>query len=417
MNDLNENISIEEEPKKPKKRREKTWMKGMATALSGGIIGSLLTLAVVPQVDGLTDLLLKEDKPVSETAGNSSSSGAVTVQKTKSDSSGSVADIVEGASKAIVGIVNKQKQTQGREFPNTNTSGSDTVESGTGTGVVFKIDGDHAFIVTNNHVIEGAEKLEITVYGGEKTTAEVIGADALTDLAVLKIDAKYAVSALGFGDSSLLRAGDQVVAIGNPLGLDLSNTVTQGIVSAVDRTVSVSTSAGAWDLNVIQTDAAINPGNSGGALINTAGQVIGINSLKISEDDVEGLGFAIPSNDVVSIINEIIENGQVERPYIGVGLASLDEIPQQYVQNLPKNIEGGVMVTSVDPNSAAAKAGLQTQDVIVSINDHGVTTSNDLRKYLYNELKPGDTITLEIYRGDSKKTIKLTLTSTGSTLE
>ena len=131
-----------------------------------------------------------------------------------------------------------------------------------------------------------------------------------------------------FGDSSHLRAGDQVFAIGNPLGLDLSNTVTQGIVSAVDRTVSVPTSAGNWDLNVIQTDAAINPGNSGGALVNTSGQLMDMNSLKIAEAGVEGLGFAIPSNDLVPIINEIIKKGQVERPYIGVGLASLEQIPE-----------------------------------------------------------------------------------------
>ena len=225
----------------------------------------------------------------------------------------------------------------------------------------------------------------------------------MTDIAVLKIDAKYATSSLDFGDSSTLRAGDTVLAIGNPLGLDLSNTVTQGIVSAVDRTVSVSTSAGKWDLNVIQTDAAINPGNSGGALVNTSGQLIGMNSLKIAEDGVEGLGFAIPSNDLVPIINEIIENGQVERPYIGVGLASLEQIPQMYLQNLPNSVEGGAIVTSIDPNSAAAKAGLQVQDVIVSINDTNVTSSDDLRKYLYTELEVGDKATFKIYRGSEAK--------------
>lgn len=169
-----------------------------------------------------------------------------------------------------------------------------------------------------------------------KTRAELIGADALTDLAVLRIDSKYAPSTLEFGDSNSIRPGDQVLAIGNPLGLDLSRTVTQGIVSAVNRKITVSTSAGEWDLNVIQTDAAINPGNSGGALINTQGQVIGINSLKISESGVEGLGFAIPSNDVVPIVNEIIEKGHVERPYIGVSLASLDEIPQYFCRTFLK---------------------------------------------------------------------------------
>ena len=212
-----------------------------------------------------------------------------------------------------------------------------------------------------------------------------------------------------------LRAGDQVFAIGNPLGLDLSNTVTQGIVSAVDRTVSVPTSAGNWDLNVIQTDAAINPGNSGGALVNTSGQLMGMNSLKIAEAGVEGLGFAIPSNDLVPIINEIIEKGQVERPYIGVGLASLEQIPRTYLQNLPNNVTGGAVVTSIDPNSAAAKAGLQVQDVIVSINNTNVANSDDLRKFLYAKLEVGDKATFKIYRGSEQKTISLTLTSSNNT--
>ena len=137
----------------------------------------------------------------------------------------------------------------------------------------------------------------------------------------------------------------------------MSNTVTQGIVSAVDRTIEVSTSAGNWDLNVIQTDAAINPGNSGGALVNTSGQLIGLNSLKIADDGVEGLGFAIPSKTIVPIIDEIMEKGEVVRPYIGVGLADLTQIPQMYLQNLPKEVKEGAMVSNVDPNSPASKAG------------------------------------------------------------
>ena len=231
--------------------------------------------------------------------------------------------MVADASKSIVGIVNMKTQIQRypQGFFSQNANTSEPVENGSGTGVIFKKDRDHAYIVTNNHVIEGAEEIEITVHGGEKTTAELIGTDSLTDIAVLKIDSKYATNPLAFGDSSTLRAGETVLAIGNPLGLDLSNTVTQGIVSAVDRTIEVSTSAGNWDLNVIQTDAAINPGNSGGALVNTSGQLIGLNSLKIADDGVEGLGFAIPSKTIVPIIDEIMEKGKVERPYIGVGLS------------------------------------------------------------------------------------------------
>ena len=154
----------------------------------------------------------------------------------------------------------------------------------------------------------------------------------MTDLAVLKIDEKYADEVLEFGDSDKLRAGEQVVAIGNPLGLDFSRTVTQGIVSAVNRSINVNTSAGQWDLNVIQTDAAINPGNSGGALLTIDGKVIGINSLKISRNGVEGLGFAIPSNDAVPLIEEMMKNGKIERPYMGISMAELEQIPRMYVQ-------------------------------------------------------------------------------------
>ena len=427
MNHDNEHIpNLIEEPKK-QRGQGKSRLKGFMTTLAGGVIGSVLTLTIVPHTDYIEGLYSTVENKVSQISGqiddNHLPSGEVTVQKTaatNSDSTISVADMVEEASKSIVGIVNMQTQTQNQSFffPNGSNNGgsgsSETVESGSGTGVVFKIDGDSAYIVTNNHVIEDAQEIHITVYGGEKTTAELIGTDPLTDTAVLKIDAKYATSVLEFGDSSSLRAGDTVLAIGNPLGLDLSNTVTQGIVSAVDRTVAVSTSAGKWDLNVIQTDAAINPGNSGGALVNLSGQLIGINSLKISEDGVEGLGFAIPSNDLVPIINEIMENGQVDRPYIGVGLADLEQIPQMYVQNLPNGVGGGAMVTNIDPNSAAAKAGLQVQDVIVAINDTKVTSSDELRKYLYTELEVGDKASFKIYRGSEQITIELTLTSSSS---
>jgi serine protease Do len=395
--------------------RPKRW-RGVLATVSAGVIGSMLTMAIIPYSDKIESLYSAvEQKVINQPeSSNSNNSDQVIAQQTSatklSDTSGSMADMVAEASKAIVGIVNKQ--TQGNNY--SNASNSETVNSGSGTGVVFKIDDDSAYIVTNNHVIENATELEITVYGGEKTTAEVIGADSLTDLAVLKIDAKYATTKLDFGDSSILRAGDSVLAIGNPLGLEFSNTVTQGIVSAVNRTVAVTTSAGEWDLNVIQTDAAINPGNSGGALINTSGQVIGINSLKISDDGVEGLGFAIPSNDLIPIINEIMETGQVERPYIGIGLASLEEVPSMYLQNLPQNIEGGAMVTNIDSNSAAAEAGLKVQDIITSINDKTITSSDNLRKYLYSELGVGDQVSLGVYRGGEKITIELTLTSSNS---
>lgn len=396
-----------------KTTQKRSFVKRMLSTVTAGVVGSALTLTVVTQ----TDLLKEHMQPTSEAGSEivektTSASNIMATPTSTSTSTGktSIADIVEQSSPAIVGIVNLKKQ--GNRFTQT----SDSVESGTGTGVIFKKTKDAAYIVTNNHVIEGASEIEISLHDGEKISAQLIGADALTDLAVLKMDAKYADNVLPFGDSSMLRAGEEVLAIGNPLGLEFSRTVTQGIVSAVDRSISVSTSAGEWDLNVIQTDAAINPGNSGGALMNTKGEVIGINSLKISENGVEGLGFAIPSNDVFPIVNEIIEKGKVERPYLGVSLANLQEIPLRYLQSLPEKVNTGAMVTFIDPDSAAAKAGINVQDVIIAINDKEINSTMELRKYLYSDLKAGDNVSLKFYRGSELKTVNVTLES-NSTVE
>jgi serine protease Do len=410
MNSLDEQNHSQMEENNRQTRKGKSRFRGWLTTIAGGIVGSVLTLTVVPYTNYFETYA---NEPVQQQKENESNS-MLNVQKTAAtNNSSTISDMVEDASQSIVGIVNMQTQTQRyqRGLFDQNARTSEPIENGSGTGVIFKKDRDHAYIVTNNHVIEGAEEIEVTVHGGEKTTAELIGSDSLTDIAVLKIDSKYASDLITFGDSSTLRAGETVLAIGNPLGLDLSNTVTQGIVSAVDRTIEVSTSAGNWDLNVIQTDAAINPGNSGGALVNTSGQLIGLNSLKIAEDGVEGLGFAIPSNDLVPIINEIMEKGEVVRPYIGVGLADLTQIPQMYLQNFPEDLKEGAMVSNVDPNSPASKAGIEVQDVIVSINGTKIKSSNDLRKYLYTELEVGDKAELEVYRGNEKVSVQLDLIS------
>ena len=371
--------------------------KRFLSTIAAGVIGSVLTLGVVANTDLLATTTPEPTTQVADKA-------PYNVEQTSTKGEVSLADMVETASSAIVGVINYQNAE------NRFAQETESTHSGSGSGVIYKIEGPYAYIVTNNHVIEGAKKIDISLQNGDTTTAELVGKDALSDLAVLKIDAKYAKTVLEFGDSDKIRAGDQVTAIGNPLGLDFSGTVTQGIVSAVERSINVETSAGDWELNVIQTDAAINPGNSGGALLNTAGEVIGINSLKISQGGVEGLGFAIPSNEVIPLIEEMTEKGHVERPYIGVGLANLNQVPGQYVQKLPKSVEGGVMVVSVDPESAAGKAGLKEEDIITAINGNKVKNSTELRKYLYTELNIGDQATFTFYRGADEKTIDLTLT-------
>lgn len=388
----------EQEPVKKSYR-----FKSILSTVMAGVVGSAITLAAVNFTEADAG---NQQQPQTESTAESNSNIVTTPTSTKS--SGSIADIIETSSKSIVGITNIQSENN----PFSGSQGN--VESGSGSGVIFKKEGNSAFIVTNNHVIEGASKVEVSLYNGEKVAAEVVGADALTDLAVVKIDAAKAADVIEFGDSTVLRAGDQVLAIGNPLGLDLSRTVTQGIVSAVDRSISVPTSAGEWEMNVIQTDAAINPGNSGGALINTDGKVIGINSLKISQNGVEGLGFAIPSNEALPIVNQLIEKGKVERPYLGVSLADLAQIPDMYLENLPDNVESGTMVTYVDPNSAASKAGLQEQDIIVGIDEEKVEQASDLRRYMYTKLQTGDSAELKIYRDGKQQTLKVDLSASSA---
>lgn len=386
-----------------KKSNKKRKLKGLVSTVAAGVVGSVLTLTILPHTDYLKNYYPNAESQVQNTS--DSAIKPVSVQQTSAKSNSSIADTVERLSKTIVGIENYQQQ-QDRSIYGTPNS-SESVKSGTGSGVIFQKNNDTAYIVTNNHVVEGSSKLEVSLYNGEKVSAEIVGTDALTDLAVLKIDAKHVEATAEFGDSTTLRPGDQVYAIGNPLGLDLSRTVTQGIVSAINRSIAVSTSAGNWDTNVIQTDAAINPGNSGGALINPQGLVIGINSLKIAESGVEGLGFAIPSNDVIPILNELIENGKIERPYLGVGLADLEQIPEFY---WPANVEGGVMITTVEENSAAAKAGLKAKDMIVSMNGTKVANSSELRKYLYTKVKNGDEIKMEVNRNGEVISITVQLT-------
>jgi|GEM_PF-35036 len=391
------NLAESKDTQKRVKRERKPFWQTFLIGVLSACVGSLMTIGIL-YYGGLLEFANDGGANGGIPDGAYEASGNQTYIPSvfKGTSSGTIADIAEELAPAIVGVVKIQQIQQGFFSRNQN------VESGYGSGVIFDKDKDYAYIITNNHVIEGAHEVEVSLYDGERTKAEVVGADALTDLAVLKIDAKLADKVATFGDSSKLRPGDEVIAIGNPLGLEFARTVTQGIISAINRNVKVSTSAGEWELTVLQTDAAINPGNSGGALINSRGEVIGINSLKISQEGVEGLGFAIPSNDVVPIAKELIENGQIKRPYLGVLMADLTDIAQFYRQSLFGSLSKGVVITEVEKGSPADKAGLQAADVIVSIEGKEVETVNEFKQYLYKNIKPGDKVTIEFYR-DGKK--------------
>jgi serine protease Do len=407
-----ENYNGEEQVrvKAERKKGKSLWI----TSLVSGTVASMVTSSVF--LFGV-DFINQGKSSVNESTETAGIQQKDSVEKDKSvtaeklsasTDSNDRAEMVESASKSIVGVVNLQEMQSQTPYQRQSTE-SETVESGTGSGVIYKKADGKAYIITNNHVIEGAKEVEISLYDGQKATAAVVGADALTDLAVLTIDSSKAPEGIKFGNSDSMRPGEEVLAIGNPLGLDFSRSVTQGIVSATGRTISVDTSDGEWALDVLQTDAAINPGNSGGALINTAGEVIGINSLKISENGVEGLGFAIPSNDVIPIVTELIENGKITRPYLGVSLASIDELPQYYIQNVPEAAESGVMVTSIEAGSAAANGGLKQQDIIVEIDGTKINTAAALRKYLYTDKKIGDKVKIKVYRGTEEKTVTITL--------
>jgi serine protease Do len=392
--------------------------KPLFSSLVSGVVGGALVLGVTTYTDqqSLTDKQASVETSVQNDTEKTST--PVSTQELSSNSN-SIADIVENLSPAIVGITNMQTQNSGDMFRNyAESAETESVESGTGSGVIFKKDGDAGYVITNNHVIEGAESIEVTLFNGEKVTAELVGTDALTDIAVLKIDAEHVTVVADMGDSDSLRTGENVIAIGNPLGEEFSRTVTQGIVSGVDRTIDVTTSEGDWALNVIQTDAAINPGNSGGPLINTSGEVIGINSLKISENGVEGLGFAIPSNDVMPITEDLMKNGKVQRPYIGVGLVEMSQVPAYYLQEnmkLPEDVKEGVIVGNVSEGSPAAVAGLKQQDVIVSMNGTATTSASELRKILYTETEIGEEVDITLYRAGKKMNVQIKLTNRDAT--
>lgn len=254
---------------------------------------------------------------------------------------------------------------------------------GTGSGII--IDGE-GHIATNNHVVEGSNDLIVVLQDGRELPAKVVGRDAQTDLAVIKVEEKGLPYA-ELGDSSTLEVGELAVAIGSPMGIDYAGSVTAGIISGLNRKIYV----GDRNMTLIQTDAAINPGNSGGALVNSEGKVIGINTIKLVESQVEGMGFAIPINEAKPIIQQLIENKKVSRPYMGITGSTIDEkTAKQY------NVPQGVLVREVVPGSGADKAGIVRGDIITKIDDKKIDTIDQLVELIRSH-KVGDILKVEIY--------------------
>lgn len=323
-----------------------------------------------------------------------------TISQTATEVTTDVTNAVEKVSSAVVGITNIQNVAP--NFWNQSTGEAQAV--GSGSGVVYKKEGNFAFIVTNHHVVDGAEQIEVTLDDGEKVKAELIGSDIWTDLAILSIPSEGIDTVANFGDSDVLKQGETVIAIGNPLGLDFYGSVTTGVISGKDRSVPVDLNEDGvedWSTDVLQTDAAINSGNSGGALVNIAGELIGINSMKIAQSSVEGLGFAIPINSAIPIIEQLEKHGEVQRPTMGISLVDLTEVPAYYQQQtlkLPEEVTNGVVISQVVRGSAADKAGLQQYDVIVEMDGEKIDNAIELRKHLYNEKSIGDTLKIKVYR-------------------
>ncbi|MDN7245010.1 S1C family serine protease [Planococcus shenhongbingii] len=384
----------------PKKKRSGYF----ASSFTGLIAGAVLVGVVIPEFADVNVSAENQPRTVETASGVQSVSDIVTTD---------VTEIVEATSAAVVGVTNMKTAQQNPFVPAAN---SEAKEAGTGSGVIYKKDNGSAYIVTNNHVVEGAEKVKVTLADETELDAEVLGTDVWTDLAVLKVDGDSISTVAEFGDSSVLKAGEPVIAIGNPLGLQFSGSVTTGVISGTERLVPIDINGDGtedWQAEVLQTDAAINPGNSGGALINSQGQVIGINSMKIAQDAVEGIGLAIPINTAVPIIEDLEKEGEVERPAIGISIMDLAGIPKQYWNtelSLPANVTEGVVVSEVAPGSGADKAGIQAYDVIVEMDGEPVNSVLELRQHLYNETKIGETLNVKVYRGGELVEAEIELT-------
>ncbi|WP_286232453.1 S1C family serine protease [Neobacillus mesonae] len=375
--------------------------------LVGVILGAILVIILVPALSERG--ILESDQRAAEST-DTSGDQKVIHQQISYDVKTDTTKAINKTADAVVGINNIQSTS----FWTDNNNSDET--AGTGSGVIYRKAGGKAFVVTNHHVVEGATRLEVSMSDGTKIPAKLLGSDIWTDLAVLEIDAAKIKKVAEFGDSASLKVGEPVIAIGNPLGPTFSGSVTQGIISGLKRTIPVDINQDGivdWQSEVLQTDAAINPGNSGGALINMAGQVVGINSMKIAQNAVEGIGLSIPINSAKPIIRDLESFGSVKRPYMGVDLKSVDEIPAYYQQEalkLPRDVTHGVAIRQVVPGSPAAHAGLEELDVIVEMDGVKISDVIDLRKHLYQDKKIGEKMTIKFYRDGKLRETSLTLT-------
>ncbi|WP_042220908.1 S1C family serine protease [Oceanobacillus manasiensis] len=392
-------------PNPHRHRKNRGWL---VPALLGVIIGILLVVVALPALQE-NNLLPGNSTEQSQPGNSSMNDGSQgTANAVNVDVTTQVTDVVEQVTPAVVGVINIQQQGDFWQQQESN-------QAGEGSGVIYKNEDGTAYVVTNHHVIEGADSVEVVLYDETHIEAEIVGSDVFSDLAVLRMNGEQVEQTMELGSSENVKVGEPAIAIGNPLGLMFSSSVTQGVISGKERTIPQDFNQDGradWQAEVIQTDAAINPGNSGGALININGQLIGINSMKINQAAVEGIGFAIPIDSAMPIIEELETTGEVNRPFLGVEIYSLDEVPQaewRDTLSLPNEVEGGVYVWSVEPLSPADQAGLKRLDVITELDGNPVMNMIDLRKVLYQDKEIGDEITVTYYREGERNETTLTL--------
>lgn len=375
-------------------------------------IGQLLLIILISFFSGvLGSLTILQLNQKQET--NTQNSTTITQTSVKNENSTTKA--VDKVKDAVVSIITYSANSQNSLFGygESDTDTNTEQVSSQGSGVIYKKDGEYAYIVTNTHVINGANKVDIRLADGTKVPGEIVGTDTYSDIAVVKISSEKVSAVAEFGDSSQLTVGETAIAIGSPLGSEYANTVTQGIVSSLNRTVSLKSEDGqAISTKAIQTDTAINPGNSGGPLINIQGQVIGITSSKIATNggtSVEGLGFAIPSNDAIKIIEQLEKNGKVTRPALGIQMVNLSNLSTTDLQKLklPDNITSGVAVRSVQPNMPA-NGHIEKYDVITKVDGNPIASATELQNALYSH-SVGDEITITYYRNGKEETTTIKL--------
>ena len=371
-----------------------------------GTLGSFVTLQLY-------------QKQVSQATNNTTNTVTQTSYKNENATTQAVNNVKDAVVSVITYSSNRQNSVFGNDETDTDTDSQQVASEG--SGVIYKKNGKDAYLVTNTHVIKGASKVDIRLADGTKVPGEIVGSDTFSDIAVVKISSEKVTTVAEFGDSSKLNVGETAIAIGSPLGSEYANTVTQGIISSLNRNVSLKSQDGqAISTKAIQTDTAINPGNSGGPLINIQGQVIGITSSKIASNggtSVEGLGFAIPSNDAQNIIKQLESDGKVTRPALGIQMVNLANIGASDLRklNIPSSVTSGVVVKSVQSNMPAS-GHLEKYDVITKVDDKEISSSTDLQSALYNH-SIGDTIKITYYRNGKEETTTVKLDKSTSDLE